>query len=248
MGFRACAWIAVESRAFNLKPFFQWSTLMTAPRTLLFLSLALGCGTAFAQESISKVNGGIEAEAGRTYGELDTVNGGIGIAAGAVTADASTVNGGIKVGAGARTGALETVNGSIKLERDVTVDGGIEAVNGQIFVDRNGKVRSGVETVNGSIGLVGTQVAGNVSTVTGDITVGADSVVKGELRVEKSMGLFNMGRKRTPRIVIGPNAVVEGKMVFEREVELLVHRSARTGPISGANAQAYEGNAPPAKK
>ncbi len=221
---------------------------MTAPRTLLFLALALGCSTAIAKDNISKVNGGIEAEAGRTYGDLDTVNGGIRIGGGAVTADASTVNGGIKVGAGARTGALETVNGGIKLERDVTVDGGIEAVNGGVFVDRNGKVRRGVETVNGSIGLVGTQVSGNVSTVTGDITVGADSVVKGELRVEKSTGLFNMGNKRTPRIIIGPNAVVEGRMVFEREVELLVHRSARTGPVTGATAQAYEGDTPPPKK
>lgn len=220
---------------------------MTTPRTLLFVALVLASGNAFAQESISKVNGGIDAEAGRTYGTLETVNGGIDIEDGAVTADASTVNGGIEVGTGARTGGLETVNGGIQLAQDVTVGGSIEAVNGQVFVDRNGKVRGGVETVNGSIGLVGTQVGGDVTTVTGDITVGADSAVKGGLRVEKATGMFNMGRKRTPRIVIGPNAVVTGPMVFEREVELFVHSSARTGPITGATAQRYEGAAPPPK-
>ena len=31
------------------------------------------------------------------------------------------------------------------------------------------------------------------------------------------------GKKKVPRIVIGPNAVVEGTLVFEREVKLYVH-------------------------
>lgn len=214
-------------------------------RTLLFLGLAISAGNAFAQQDISKVNGSVVAEAGQTYGDLDTVNGGIRIGESAVTGDAGTVNGSIKVGSGARTGSLETVNGGIRLQGDVSVDGGIETVNGEIFVDRNGKVKSGVETVNGAIGLVGTQLGGGIETVNGDVTVGADSVVKGGLRVRKSRGFFNTGRKRTPRIVIGPNAVVEGPLVFEREVELFVHRSARTGAITGATAKAYEGDRVP---
>ncbi len=145
----------------------------------------------------------------------------------------------------ARTGSLETVNGGVRLEGDVQVAGSVETVNGQIFVDRGGRIGKDVETVNGAIGLVGTHVAGSIETVQGDVTVGADSVVKGGLSVRKATGFFNTGRKRTPRIIIGPNAVVEGPLVFEREVKLYVHASARTGAVSGATAIAYDGSSAP---
>jgi hypothetical protein len=47
--------------------------------------------------------------------------------------------------------------------------------------------------------------------------------------------------KRKPRIVIGPNAVVDGPLIFEREVTLYVHNTARTGKITGATAVRYDG-------
>lgn len=212
---------------------------MTARRTALFISLALCAAPVFAAESISKVNGSITAETGQAYGELETVNGSIHIASGASTDDAGTVNGGIDVGDKATVGALETVNGGIKLGRDVTVDGSIETVNGSIFVDRGGKVKGGVETVNGAIGLVGTHLGGDIATVRGNVTVGIDSHVAGGLRVEKSSGMFNLESKKPQRIIIGPNAVVEGPLVFEREVTLYVHRTAKTGKITGATATPY---------
>ena len=218
---------------------------MSTRHTLMFLTLALAAGPALAQQDISKVNGSIDAQSGQTHGALETVNGSIRIDDGAVTGDAETVNGSIRVGDKARTGALETVNGGVRLGRDVSVDGGIETVNGEIFVDRGGRVRGGAITVNGSIGLVGTQLGGGIETVRGDITVGADSVVKGGLKVQKSSGMFNIGNNRVPRIVIGPNGVVEGPLVFEREVKLYVHRTARTGAITGATARPYEGDRPP---
>jgi hypothetical protein len=45
--------------------------------------------------------------------------------------------------------------------------------------------------------------------------------------------------------VIGPNARVDGALVFKRDVKLYVHASAKTGPISGATAVRYEGARPP---
>ena len=218
---------------------------MTLPRTALFLALALSASAAFAQQDISKVNGSVTAEAGQAYGDLETVNGSIRIGAGATVDDASTVNGSITVGEKATTSSLETVNGSIRLERDVTVNGSVETVNGAIFIDRGGKVRKGVETVNGSIGLVGTHVGGDVETVRGSITVGVDSHVAGGLRVEKSTGFFNTDSKKPPRIIIGPNAVVEGPLVFERPVVLYVHRTAKIGPVTGATAQSFDGDTAP---
>jgi len=51
--------------------------------------------------------------------------------------------------------------------------------------------------------------------------------------------------KRKPRIIIGPNAVVEGELKFEREVTLYVHETARTGKITGATATSYSGTRAP---
>lgn len=220
---------------------------MSPIRTALFIALVLGAGNAFAAEDISKVNGGINTESGQTYGDLETVNGSIHIASGSTTDSAGTVNGGISVGEKAVTGKLETVNGGIKLEREVTVNGGIETVNGSIFVDRGGKLKDGVETVNGAIGLVGTHLGGGISTVNGDITVGIDSVVKGGIKVEKNNSWLQVKPKRDPRIVIGPNAVVEGTLVFERAVKLYVHKTARIGTVTGATAQSFDTPTAPAE-
>lgn len=208
-------------------------------RTALFVSLLAFGMSAEAQENISKVNGSITAEAGTAYGDLDTVNGSIRIGEGAVVADADTVNGSIHVADRARTGSLETVNGSIRVGGNVQIGGSVETVNGAIFVDRGSIIDGDVETVNGSIGLVATRVHGDIETVRGNVTVGIDSHVSGGLRMEKSTGFFNSDRKTPARIVIGPNAVVEGPLVFERPVVLYVHDSARTGPVTGATPIAF---------
>lgn len=212
---------------------------MKRTSTALLLTLALAT-PAMAQESISKVNGSVHANAGQTYGELETVNGSINIEDNATTRGASTVNGGISVGNGAKTAGLETVNGGIKAGHKVQVDGDVETVNGGIFFDRGSRIRDDISTVNGGIGLVGTDVGGGIETVSGDITVGVDSHVKGGIKVEKPKGKFNFNNKRPPRIVIGPNAVVEGPLVFEREVVLYVHSSAKTGAITGATAKRFD--------
>ncbi|AWV08726.1 DUF4097 family beta strand repeat-containing protein [Marilutibacter maris] len=215
----------------------------------LALALALMPLAAAAQQSIDKVNGSITAEAGQQYGDLETVNGSIRIHENARVRDAETVNGSIKVAASAHTGALETVNGSIRLEETVTVDGSMETVNGSIFVGRQGRVSGDVETVNGAIGLVDADVGGGIETVTGDLTVGAGSHVRGGIHYEKpSPSLIRINTKRRPpRVIIGPNAVVEGALRFEREVTLYVHTSARTGPISGATAVRYDTDRAPAE-
>lgn len=225
---------------------------------VLVLTLAAATPLAFAGDhdgdksgnpsGIDKVNGSIDAEAGQTYGNLDTVNGSIRIATGAHTGSAETVNGSIKVADDAHSGGLTTVNGSIHLDARVQVDGGIETVNGGIFVDRGGRVSKGVATVNGAIGLVDTDLEGGIDTVNGDITVGVGSHVKGGIKVKKpgaSWFPISFGKHQPPRIIIGPNAVVDGPLVFERAVKLYVHSSAHIGSVSGATAVRYNGDRPP---
>ena len=217
---------------------------MTRTRTALLLTLALAATPALAQQDVSKVNGSVSADAGQAYGDLETVNGSVSIAAGATVEDASTVNGSITVGDKAQAASLETVNGAIRIGKDVQVRKDVETVNGSIFTDRGTIIGGNVDTVNGAIGLVGTQLAGGIETVNGDITVGIGSHVKGGIKVEKPRG-WSMKPRRDPRIIIGPNAVVEGPLVFERPVTLYVHTSARIGAVTGATAKPFSTDTAP---
>ena len=85
---------------------------------------------------------------------------------------------------------------------------------------------------------------GELKTVNGDITVGADSRVGGGILVEKPHGWSHGSNKTIPKIVIGPRAVVEGTLRFEREVKLYVSRSATIGKVDGATAIMFDGEAP----
>ena len=221
-------------------------------RTLLFTVLLATAGIAAAHDDnrergIDKINGGITATAGQNYGDLSTVNGGIDLERGTRAEDVETVNGGIEAGDDVHTRSVSTVNGSIRFGQRATIDGSVETVNGGIFVDRGSRVHRDVSTVNGGIGLVDTDLDGSIETVNGDVTVGVGSHVKGGIRVEKPTGNWGlrMGKPKVPRIVIGPNAVVEGSLVFEREVTLHVHQSARIGKVIGASVRPYTTATPP---
>lgn len=219
---------------------------MTLRHTALALSLALPLAmltpaALAASGDISKVNGTIQVEDGGSAGDLDTVNGKIQIGVKARAGDAETVNGGIRVDDGAVTGGLSTVNGGIRAGRDVRVDKNVETVNGEIFIDRGGLVRGDLTTVNGAIGLVGTQVQGGIEMVNGNLTVGADSHVQGGIHYQKPGPQWISFRKNDPRVVIGPNAQVNGALVFERKVTLYVHDTARIGAVTGATAVPYSG-------
>lgn len=219
------------------------------------LSLAVAAGPAFAEDNIEKVFGGITAEAGREYGSLQTVNGGITIRDGATVRSAEAVNGGIEIQAGAKVGSAETVNGGISLAADATADS-LEAVNGGLELGERAKVADDIETVNGGIVLAdGADVGGDVETVNGrielnhatvggrltttngDVSVFRSSVVRGGITIEKPQKQWwSPGEERIPRVIIGNGSVVEGPMVFEREVELFVHTGAKIGSVSGATA------------
>ncbi|AWH48039.1 hypothetical protein ACI703_18640 [Isoptericola jiangsuensis] len=212
----------------------------------LLLGALLVAGPLGAQDNISKVNGSISADPGQRYGKLDTVNGGIRVGDGVETGSIDTVNGGVTVADRARTGSIETVNGSVRLGREVIAQGDVSTVNGSIFSDHGSQIEGGVETVNGGIGLVSSRVRKDVETVNGDITVGIGSQVGGGLRVRKPNFSVSLTASRKPRVIIGPNAVVEGPLLFEREVVLYVHRTARVGPVTGAEPIPFDTDTAPA--
>ncbi|MGB5621746.1 MAG: hypothetical protein WBN65_04570 [Gammaproteobacteria bacterium] len=170
-----------------------------------------------------------------------TMNGSITIKDGARVSDCATVNGTVNVGAGAESGDLKTVNGDLDLGRDARVKGSIKLVNGTVRLKQGSSVSGDIGTVNGRIELVGAEVGGDLSNVNGGMLVTRGSLVHGGLRIRDADG-DPMGEP--PRIVIGADSEVRGKLEFEREVELFVHESARIGPVSGATAVSFAGDEP----
>jgi hypothetical protein len=212
------------------------------------LSLAVAAGPAFAVENVDKVFGGITAEAGKEYGSLQTVNGGITIRDGATVRSAETVNGGISMDDDATAESLEAVNGGLNLGERAKVATDVETVNGGIKLADGAGVGGDLETVNGGITLTHAEVGGDVTTTNGDVMVVRSSVIRGALTVKKPESQWwNVGDSKTPRVVIGAGSVVHGPMVFERDVELLVHTTAKTGTITGATAIPFTDELPPRK-
>jgi hypothetical protein len=160
--------------------------------------------------------------------------------------DRSRVMGGLHADEGEVVGDLDTVNGGISIEDRATA-GSIETVNGGIRTDFFTKVGGDVSTVNGGITVRQTDVGGRISMVNGNITIGNKSHVHGGILVEKNKGIdFGWGSRKPklPRIVIGPNAIVDGELRFERKVDLYVHTTAKIGKVIGATPVAYTDTIP----
>jgi len=189
------------------------------------------------------VNGSIFVPAGLHSGTLDTVNGSIRIGDNAVVSTAATVNGGISMGAHSSATSLSTVNGEVALADGARVEKGITTVNGSLVLKNGTEVGGRLQNVNGHIMLTGARVGGGLQTVGGDIDVTGGSHVEGGILVEKSHSWFTLN-PRTPRIVIGPGAVVQGDLRFEREVALYVSDQATIGPVTGAKVVRFSGDKP----
>lgn len=218
--------------------------------------------------NLATVSGDIDIAAGASTGRLNAVSGDIELAdkvvAGNVqavsgdidadddvrTGDAETVSGDIKFGARAQAGSTQTVSGDLRFGAGGRL-ASAETVSGDVFIDRGGRVQRGIRTVSGAIGLVGTEVGGDILTYTGNVTVGVASHVRGNLIVRKpnnegGIQVVSIRLKpEPPRIVIGPNARVDGTLTFEHPVKLYVHRSARIGKVSGATPVMFDTPTPP---
>lgn len=211
---------------------------------LLIASVALMATSVSADESISKVNSSIRIDSGKVVGDLDTVNGSIRLGDNVQAGEVSTVNGSIDIGNNATLKSADTVNGRVTMGAHARVSGTVEAVNGSLTFEDGSDISSDVSNVNGEIRLRAAHVGGRIKTVSGDIEIGADSIVDGGILVEKSNNWFNFGSSKPPRVVIGPRAVVKGALEFEREVELLVSDSASIGSVKGATPVKFSGENP----
>jgi DUF4097 and DUF4098 domain-containing protein YvlB len=212
---------------------------------LILTALAVGLPLLAAAHDgdIDKVNGAIHVAAGQQVNDVSTVNGSLHVASGARVHKASTVNGAVELGDKAQADSIDTVNGAITLGSGSRISGEVGAVNGSLRLARGAEVGGRLRNVNGAIVLDAAHVAGGIATVGGDITVGANSRVEGGILVNKPSGWFNVNN-RTPLVVIGPHAVVQGTLEFRREVLLKVSDSAQIGPVQGATVVKFSGATP----
>jgi len=210
---------------------------------------AAGCdsnvGEVTATESgANTVNGSIQVPPGLHSGGVSTVNGSIHIGDNATVGSANTVNGSISLGAHASADSLTTVNGSMRLDGGAHVSAGVTSVNGSMRLKNGTEVGGAVANVNGNIELTSARVAGGLRTVDGDVSVLGDSHVDNGIIIKKSHSWFSWSSS-TPKVVIGPGAVVQGELRFERKVQLYVSDKATIGPVTGATVQRFSGEHPP---
>src|SRR5690606_14199497 len=200
---------------------------MTSIRTLCFalaLTALAHAGPALAAEDIVLTNGAVTTTAGGEYGRLASVNGSIGIADGVTAGPVSTTNGSITAGDDVTGERLSTVNGSIRIGERARLSGSVETVNGSVLIGRGSQVGGDVGNANGAIGLIAAEIRGDIEMSNGDLSVGIGSHVHGGVRVRKSGSNWMPIRlsTRRQRVIIGPGAVVEGPLEFERDVALYV--------------------------
>ena len=214
--------------------------IIAAVAVLLAVS---GCDISVDGDGSTKVNGSVHISAGKPAEDARTVNGSIHVDDNASVNSAGTVNGSVRLGAHASASSAKTVNGAISLGDGAHVTGGAGSVNGELTLANNSEVSGSLTNVNGKISLVAAHVGGGIKTVSGNISIMGASHVEGGILVQKPNSvLFN---SEDPVIVIGPGAVVQGELRFERKVKLYVSDKATIGTVTGATPVTFSGDNPP---
>jgi hypothetical protein len=212
--------------------------------TAIALIFALSaCDLSVDGDGSSKVNGSVHIPAGKAADAATTVNGSIHIDDSAAVTSATTVNGSVRLGEHATAMSLKTVNGAISVGAGAHVSENAASVNGELILADGAEVAGHLTNVNGKIGLTAAHVAGGIKTVNGSISIMGNSRVEGGIMVDKPSGFtFNSS---DPVIIIGPGAVVQGDLRFERKVKLYVSDKATIGTVIGATPVPFSGEIPP---
>jgi hypothetical protein len=219
---------------------------------------ALEVGVGQSCGNVSTINGAIEIGDKASIGSAHTVNGHITLGAATTAQSLRTVNGAISVGPGAQVhGDAHTTNGAIHIASGTHLTGVVNTSNGKIVLEPSADIGGYVASVNGRIRLDAAHVGNGIESVSGDIDLGAHSRVEGGIWVKGTTGSCGSDLMREilrwlplsscepQRVVIGPDAVVQGKLKFEHPVRLYVNASARIGAVEGAQPITFAGERPP---
>jgi hypothetical protein len=214
--------------------------ILAAVAVILALS---GCDISVDGDGSTKVNGSVHVSAGKAAEEARTVNGSIHVDDNATVTSVGTVNGSVRLGAHSTATSAKTVNGAITLGEGAHVSGSAATINGDLNLASGAEVSGSLTNVNGKIDLNSAHVGGGIKSVNGDMNILGTSHVEGGILVEKPSGM--LFKSRDPVIVIGPGAVVQGDLRFERQVKLYVSDKATIGAVTGATPIAFSGDNPP---
>ena len=211
---------------------------------------------------ISKVNGSIRVTAEEPAGDVSTVNGSIHIEDGGRAEDVETVNGSISIGADAVVGSIETVNGRVsfgeaRVQRRWTPSTDPLNSCGQDAgqrTRRHGQWRRATRAERERGRRRNQRQRQDLArSCAGRRRAAHDQwrhrgrrrlPRRRRILVEKPNASWFWRKQRVPQIVIGPGAVVEGTLKFEREVELYVSESAKIGAVEGAKPVMFSGDEP----
>ncbi|PIP80831.1 MAG: hypothetical protein COW84_03085 [Gammaproteobacteria bacterium CG22_combo_CG10-13_8_21_14_all_40_8] len=210
-------------------------------KTLVSLAFAsLLSSTALMAQEHSTVNSDIEVHSGEGAQDVSSVNGDILVHDNAEVGSIATVNGDINIQSGATLGSISTVNGDIDLDTNVSISKDIGSVNGDMHFKSGSKIQGDITSVNGDLDLDNVNVQGHITVVTSDIEIKNGTHIEGGLRVKKSkhqgwfLTMLNFSKDNKPKIIIGDNVVINGPVVFEREVDLTMAKSAKVATIDYA--------------
>jgi hypothetical protein len=211
------------------------------------LALLLSTAVRAQDESQYLFNGehSIRLAAGTEAGDLHTVHGSIRIGERSKVGDVKTVDGEVVLAKGARASSVRSLDGAVQLEQDAKLVHGVSTAGGSIVLDDHADVAGRVSTADGEIRLKNAHVGGGILTRRGNIIVGSGSRVENGIRVKRFFCLcVNAGLFSNPRVVIGPGAVVQGPLIFERKVTLYVSDTATIGDVVGATSVRFSGLTP----
>ncbi len=211
------------------------AVLIVAPANGFNLNKSISVEAGSKSNGESTINGSISVGRDATVtGDLETVNGSIRVDESARIEDAATVNGALRLANGVTAQDISSVNGTVELGENVVIDGEISVVNGRIAIGRGSEISKDVSNVNGAIQIAGTTIGGDLATVNGDVTLTANSVLRGDLIIEKpNSRQWGRSEQRKPKVVLGPGVRVLGQIELEREVELYISESAEVGGVTG---------------
>ncbi|MCF7823484.1 MAG: hypothetical protein K9N35_04865 [Candidatus Marinimicrobia bacterium] len=163
--------------------------------------------------NLTAVNGTISVgNEASVLGDCSTVNGQIVIGENSEVREASCVNGSISIDRNSKASRLSCVNGSIEMGSEVKIDGTVSTVNGSIKAKRETAIAGNMETVNGDMYALETLIGGDMSTVNGDIELLENTIVKGDIIIDRKQKQSKFREYKKLVITVDSGSKVEGSI------------------------------------
>lgn len=184
-------------------------------------------------KKVSSVSGDISVgKKARIESLITTVSGDVEIGAKAQVENIRVVSGDISVAKGARTASLVTVSGDVHLYGENEVNGSLETVSGDVNCESGSSIDEWLKTVSGDIELDDTFLKGDMTTVSGDISLFNGTVINGDIIIKRKSSPLHSSMGKL-KVIIDLNSIVKGSVrVTEPNTNVIVYLS-NGGKVEG---------------